>query len=132
MKDALLKVTAPLPNAANTVNSNSIDLEQTGAFPVLGSKVTLRLSTSGGNGANSKNINIRVQHSDEAAANFTNVAELANPALRVAEANGTYADGEAEIALPPSTKRYIRAVALGEANGGDASNGTFTAELLFH
>jgi hypothetical protein len=35
------------------------------------------------------------------------------------------------LSLPPNIRRYIRATALGEANGGDASNGTFTIKLLF-
>lgn len=130
IKDAALKVTAALPNAANTVNSNVIDLGATTPFPVT-EQITLRLSTTAGNGANAKNINIRVMHSAEANANFTNVAELANPALRVTESGGSYAAGEANLALPPGIKRYLKFAALGEANGGDASNGTFSAELLF-
>jgi len=34
------------------------------------------------------------------------------------------------IALPPNVKRYIRATCTGEANGGDASDGTFKIEVL--
>ena len=35
------------------------------------------------------------------------------------------------VSLPPGVKRYIRATAVGEANGGDASAGSFSVQLLF-
>ncbi len=127
--DLSLKVTATLPNAANTVNSNSIDLGATTPFPIT-EKINVKISTTSAVGANTKNLNLRLQDSAEAAANFTNVAQTANPILRVAESGSVYAASEVVIALPPNVKRYIRVAALGEANGGDSSNGTFAVEVL--
>ena len=129
MRDALLQGSGALPNAANTVNANVIDLGATTPFPTT-QKFQVRVVTTSGVGANSKNINIRLQESAESNANFTNIAELANPLTRITEGSSVYAatDGE-KVTLPSSAKRYIRAVAVGEANGGDASNGTFTCEI---
>lgn len=129
-RDALLEQSAALPNAANTVNSNSLDLGSVTPFPVM-EKIQVKLSTTVGTGANNKNINLVLQHSAEPNANFTNIAELAKPILTVVDDNGGgYPAGEALVYLPPGAKRYIRASATGEANGGDASDGTFTFELL--
>jgi hypothetical protein len=131
LKDASLSKGGALPNAANTVNGNVIDLGQTTPYPVTG-EVIVQLTSTAATGAANKNINIRLQHSDESNANFVNIPELANPVLRVTDNNGGgYPAGVANVTLPPGTKRYIRAVALGEASGGDASAGTFAATLLF-
>jgi hypothetical protein len=60
------------------------------------------------------------------------MAIFANPILRVVDANGAgHASANVRVSLPPSTKRWIRAVALGEANGGDSSDGTFGIKLQF-
>ena len=126
--DALLKVTATLPNAANTVNSNSIDLGATTPFPTT-DKINVRLSQTAATGANSKNVNIRVQDSADNAS-FANVAVIANPVLRTANDGSNYAAANVVISLPPTIRRYVRAVAVGEANGGDASDGTFSIEIL--
>lgn len=129
-QDALLKVTAALPNAGNTVNANALDLGSTTPYPIT-EEIVVRITSTTATGANNKNINIRLLHSDESAANFTNIAELANPLLRVTDANGGgYPVGSVNAALPPGTKRYLRASAVGEANGGDASAGSFTVALL--
>lgn len=129
-KDAALSVQAALPNAANTVNGGVIDLEQTTPYPIT-QQILVRIETTAANGANNKNINIRLQESAESNANFTNIAELANPILRVTDNNGAgYAAGMINIALQPSQKRYLRGVAVGEANGGDSSAGKFTVSIL--
>lgn len=127
--DKDLKVTATLPNAANTVNSNAIDLGATTPFPIT-DHINVRIAHTTATSANTLNMNIRLQDSAEAAANFTNVAQTANPILRTLGVSTSYAAANVVIALPPNVKRYIRAVALGEANGGDASDGTFTIEVL--
>lgn len=129
IQDAQLKAGGLLPNAANTVNGNVIDLGATTPFPI-NEQVAVRIKTTVATGANSKNINIRLQHSAEAAANFTNIAELANPLLRVTDSSG-YPASSIDAYLPPTVKRYIRGVALGEANGGDAGDGTFEVSLQF-
>lgn len=127
--DAGLKVTATLPNAANTVNSNAIDLGQTTPFPIT-EKISVKISHTTATSANTLNMNIRLMESAEESANFTNVAQLANPILRTTGVSTSYAAANVVIALPPNVKRYIRATALGEANGGNASDGTFSIEVL--
>jgi hypothetical protein len=130
LQDALLSANAALPNAANTVNTNGIDLGATSPYPVT-EKITVKIETTAGNGANNKNINLRLMDSADNST-FANVALVANPCLRVTDAdNAGYAASSVTLSLPPNIRRYIRATALGEANGGDASNGTFTIKLLF-
>lgn len=128
-KDANLKQSVALPNAANTVNTNSIDLGVSTGFPIT-EKFQVRLSTTAATGANDKNVTIVLQGSNEAAANFANIAGL--DTLVINEGSSAYAATNKEISLPPGLdKRYIRASAAGEANGGNAADGTLTVELLF-
>lgn len=125
--DADLKVTFALPNAANTVNSNAIDLGSTTPYPVT-ENILVRLSGSLATAANSKNINYVFQHSAEAAANFTNIVALA---VKVVAGNATNAPAfTRNVALPPDTKRYLRVSATGEANGGNSADGTGTLQIL--
>lgn len=128
-KDSNLKQSVALPNAANTVNTNSIDLGAADGYPSSG-KFAVRLSTTAGTAANDKNVTIVLQASNEAAANFTNISELASVVIN--EGSSAYAATNRNVNLPPGfAKRYIRASATGEANGGDASDGALTVELLF-
>jgi hypothetical protein len=127
--DLDLKVTGTLPNAANTTSTNVVDLGQTTPFPIT-EKISVKISHTDATSANTLNLNIRLMESDEAAANFTNVAQLANPVLRTLGVSTSYTAANVVIALPPNVKRYIRATALGQANGGDASDGTFALEVL--
>lgn len=130
IKDATLKASAALPNAGNTVNANTLDLGAVTPFPVT-EQIGIKITTTDGNGSNSKNINIRLLDSADNST-FTNIALAPNPALRVTDnANAGFAASNVVLALPHNTRRYIRASAVGEANGGDASNGTFTVELVF-
>lgn len=126
--DLDLKSTAALPNAANTVNSNSIDLGATTPFPTT-DKISVKISHTTATSANTKNINLRLQDSADNAT-FTNVAVFANPIVSTIGVNTSYSSNSVTIALPPTIKRYIRAVAKGEADGGDASDGTFAIEVL--
>ena len=130
LKDALLKKSVALPNAANTVTTSSIDLGAVVPFPTS-ERFAVKLSTEAATGANSKNITVVLQASAEAAANFTNISGLGT--LVVTDAAGAgYPAGSLEVQLPPGVnKRYIRASATGEANGGNASDGDLTVELLF-
>lgn len=129
IRDAELSVTSPLPNAANTVNLAAIDLQAADPFPVTES-FQVRIETTTGNGANNKNITIRLQESAEANANFANIGTLA--AAVTTDNNGAgYPAIAATYALPQGTKRYIRATATGEANGGNAANGNLSVSLLF-
>jgi len=128
-KDAQLQQSVALPNAANTVNTTSIDLGVATSFPVT-DKCKVRISTTAGTGANNKNVTISLQASNEAAANFTNVSNVKT--IVIPEVSTAYAATERTFALPPDlNKRYIRASAVGEANGGNAADGTLTIELVF-
>lgn len=126
--DALLVQTIALPNAANQVNTGVIDLGSNAPFPLQESFI-VRLGIGAGTSANTKNINIQVADSNESNANFTNIATLApwvNLGVTV-----NYVAATVDVSLPPATKRYIRATAKGEANGGDASDANVTISLLF-
>lgn len=125
----LISNSAALPNAGNTVNTNIIDLGITTPYPITES-IVAQLVTTVSTGANSKNINIVIQDcADTTASNFANIATLRG---KVVAGNATnFPASTTNFSLPPNTKRYLRAVAVGEANGGDASDGTFTLSILF-
>ena len=126
--DAELTKSVALPNAANTANTAGIDLGKALPFPIT-EAFHVKLTSSTGNGANNKNITIKVQDSADNTT-FANIAELG--ALTVTDNNGAgYPAGSLTVSLPPDTRRYIRAQATGEANGGNAANGTLTVDLLF-
>jgi hypothetical protein len=127
VQDLSLQGNCALPNAANTVNTNVVDLGAN-PYPAATKAIEVRVSTTQSTGANSKNINFALQHSNESNANFANIAELAIQTIAGNAAN--YPATNANFALPASTKRYIRATALGEANGGNASDGTITVKVL--
>lgn len=127
IQDALLSVSVALPNAANTVNTNVIDLGSTQPFPAT-EGVAVRVTSGLSTGANSKNINIVLQHTNESnggnAVNFSNVMVVAGNAANFPLATFN-------IALPPDVRQYIRASATGEANGGNAADGNLTAQVVF-
>ncbi len=129
VQDALLSGNVALPNAANTVNTNVIDLQtpNSGPFPTSG-RFTVQLTTTQSTGANSKNINIALQHSSDNSS-WANVPELAVTTIAGNAAN--FPATTVNVSLPPTAKRYIRGTATGEANGGNASDGTLTVKLLF-
>lgn len=127
LADASLRVTAALPNAAATVNTNSIDLGVARPFPI-GDHLTVQIKTTDATGANSKNLSIVLQDSDDGS-NFASIPTLG--AVVIAEDNGSYAATTANIALPPEARRYIRASVTGEADGGNASDGSLTLQLVF-
>lgn len=126
--DVDLKKSVALPNAGNTVNTNAIDLGATTPFPTT-DKISVKISTTAGTAANNKNINVRVMDSADNSS-FTNVAVIANPVLLTNETSSSYPASNVVIALPPTIRRYVRATATGEADGGDASDGTLTIEVL--
>jgi hypothetical protein len=129
--DALLRVTVALPNAANTVNTNSIDLETVNTYP-LTEDFQVRLSTAtAGNGLNNATINVRIQTSTDNS-NWTNAATTANPALTLTDNNNAgYNVTDTVFSLQPGAYRYIRAQATGTAGGGNAANANITLELRF-
>lgn len=130
LQDAQLSVTANLPNAANTVNTSGIDLGSAVPYPIT-EQLTAQISHTAAPGANNKNINFRIMDSADNST-FANVAVLGNPILQSVDANGNgHSANSLTLALPPTIRRYIRCTAVGEANGGDSSAGTFTLKLLF-
>jgi hypothetical protein len=116
-----------LPNAANTVTTNGMDLVQAVPFPMT-TKVDFQVVTTQSTGANSKNINFVLQDSADNSS-FTNINTLATYVIAGNAAN--FPATTVNFALPPGCRRYVRVSATGEANGGNASDGTLTAQLLF-
>lgn len=130
IQDAELQKTTTFGNVAFVANGNTIDLRAVTPYPVTERLAARITTTAGTNAANNKNINITVQHSDvDLNANFTNIAELAP--LTIMEVATAYAATERDVTLPPSTKRYVRLRIAGEANGGNANDGTATLKFLF-
>lgn len=119
-----------LPVAANTVNTNALDLIQATPYPTTQYVIAQVLTGASNATANSKNINVVLQDSADNVT-FANIALLANPLLTVTDNGGTTPAGSASVLLPPSVRRYVRAQATGEANGGAANNATLTFQLLF-
>lgn len=127
-KDATLSATTALPNAANTVNTAGIDLGSATPYPVTES-FTAKVSTGAATGANNKNITVSFQDSADNTT-FANISGTGT--LVVTDDNGGgYAADSLEISLPPGTRRYVRASATGEANGGNAADANVTLDLLF-
>jgi hypothetical protein len=129
--DGELSKSSVYPNAANTTYTNSIDLRQVVPFPTTGD-MWLKVTGTVATGANNKNINIRIQHSHEAAANFINIPTLANPIVQTLSANDVHPVINSLFPMPNyGLRRYIRGAALGETNGADSVDGSFTLSVLF-
>lgn len=127
MKDSTLKQTAAMPFAANTVNTNCIDLHQQAVRPYNGN-FRVRLYNGVATGANSKNINYTLYGSNES--NGAN-AVAHQGAFTVAGNAANHAASEREVTLQPNfDKRYIFLSAIGEANGGNAGDGTMGIEII--
>lgn len=137
-------VSVALPNAANTVNTNYLDL-----FAAAGQKVpstypypttetvNVKILTTASTAANNKNINIVLQHTGALSngavdsGNYANIPTLGAP-IKIVTGNATaHAATTTTTKLPPDCLQFIRAQATGEANGGNASDGTLTLELAF-
>ena len=127
MKDSTLLQTAAMPFAANTVNTNTIALPQQAKRP-FNTDFRVRLYNGVATGANSKNINYSLYASNES--NGAN-ATLVQGAFTVAGNAANHIASSREVVLPPNLdKGYIFASALGEANGGNAADGTFGIEII--
>lgn len=121
-----VKVSTALPNAANTKNTSSIDLGAVTPFP-LNSQIHVLVSLSAATGANTKNINTTVQDSADDSS-FTAIAGL--QVWTNISAGVVYTAATRYVSLPAITRRYVRVSCVGEANGGDASDGTITAQIV--
>lgn len=129
MKDSILIVTGAMPNAANAVATNLITAPQQIKRP-FSTDFRVRLSNTVATGANSKNINYALWGT-----NGTNESNGGNATLIgsfvVAGNAANHAASNREIALPPNLdKASLYATATGEANGGNAGDGTFTLEVV--
>jgi len=126
MKDATLKQSVALPNAANTANTNVIELPQQAVRP-FNSTYRVTLKNTAGTAANTKNINYRLYATNES--NRAN-AVPASEVFTVVSASTTHPVSSREVYLRPELdKKFIFASATGEANGGDASDGALTVEI---
>ena len=127
-QDASLNANVALPNAATVFNTAAVDLGKTTPFPIT-EKFYVTLATTTATGANNKNITVKMQDSADNVT-FANIAALGS--LMVTDNNGAGSPaGSLTVQLPPTTRRYIRGSATGEANGGNAANGTLSVSLLF-
>lgn len=129
MKDNTLIVTGAMPNAANAVATNLITAPQQIKRP-YSTSFRVKLSNTVATGANSKNINYALWGTNgNAESNGGNATLIGS---FVVAGNGTaHPVSNREIALPPNLdKLKLYATATGEANGGDAGDGTFTLEVI--
>lgn len=125
MNDATLTKSVALPNAANTANTGVIALPQAAQRPFT-TDFRVVLSNTQATGANTKNVTYTVYGSNEA--NGANATALRS---FVVAGNGTaHPASTREIYLDPETNRtHIFASATGEANGGNAADGTLTIKV---
>lgn len=127
MKDATLRQSVALPNAANTVNTNTIELPQQAVRPYT-TNIRVRLYNTVATGANSKNIAYTLYASNES--NGAN-AVVASQTFTVAGNGTNHAASDREVYLAPELdKKYVFASATGEENGGNAANGTLYVEIV--
>ena len=125
MLDSTLTKSVALPNAANTANTNTIALPQAAQRPFT-TNFRVILSNTLATGANSKNVTYTLYGSNESnGANATSLRSF------VVAGNATkHPVSTREIQLDPTVnKTYLFASATGEANGGDASDGTLTIKI---
>lgn len=132
--DAQYLVTAAGPNNSNVVNSNALDLVQAAPYPVT-EKIEAQLVMGGSlNAVNANAINVVIQHSNtNVSANFTNIAELANPIMSAVQNTGTntFSNSTVNVTLPRSTRRFVRAQMTGVSTLGNASDATLTFQIAF-
>jgi hypothetical protein len=132
VQDATLQVSANFGSNANSTSTNAIDLGSTTPWPAS-ERIMLQISTTVATGANNKNVNIALQHSDvNTAANFANVNSLSVATVGIIpETNGNYVATTWNFYAPPGLKRYIRLKENTETSGGAANDGTMTLKCLF-
>jgi hypothetical protein len=113
----------------STTSTQALDLGSITPFPVTERFTAQIVTTAATNGANNKNVNITVQHSNvNIAANFTN---LITAALVIPEVAAGYAASTANVALPPNTKQFVRLLCQTENAGGNPNDGTALLRLAF-
>jgi hypothetical protein len=128
------------PTTTGSVNTNALNLLNATPYPVTETiNVTAIVGVQGtANTANSKNVNVILQHTtantDGTAnsGNWVNIATL-GPQVIVTDnaAAGWAAQGNITYKLPPTCNQFIRAQFTGEANGGNASSANCLVLLAF-
>jgi hypothetical protein len=130
INDALLTVSTALGVNNATTSTNAIDLGAVTPYPTTCCFDVQISNTGTTNAANSKNVNITLQHSAvNLAANFVNVPEMS--AIVLAAATGTINAATRNVALPPNIGRYIRLLCITENTGGNPNDATATLKLQF-
>lgn len=125
MLDDTLIQSVALPNAANTANTNTIALPQSAQRPFT-TQFRVIISNTQGTGANSKNITYTLYGSNESGGG--NATALRS--FVVAGNASAHPASEREIQLDPEVnKTYLFASATGEANGGNAADGTLSIKI---
>lgn len=124
-------VTGALPVAGANTNTNSMNFGVSTPFSATQYVLGKLLVAASASGANNKNVNFVIQDSADNS-NFANIAVLANPILQATDNNGGgWAANSVTFPIPSTVRQYMRAQAVGEANGSNGSAVTMTLELLF-
>jgi hypothetical protein len=125
MKDITLKKSALKPNAANTVNTTPIALPQQAVRPFT-TQFRVNLTAEVSTGANSKNITYSLYGSNES--NGANATLMRSWVVAGNAANHPAAALKFQLD-PEFNKGFIFGSATGEANGGNAADGSFFIEV---
>jgi hypothetical protein len=119
MLDANLIASVGMPNGAQTVNSNLIDLNQINAFPVNEEFDFIITIPACANAANSSTFTITVvNNATSNTSNSANIGSLASIVVNGSGANGSPAYSTT-VKIPGSALEFIGIQIAGIANGGN-------------
>lgn len=134
------------PVAQNGANAGLYDVNSNASTPYPVTRYVLgNLITTASASGNSINMNIIIQQCAAYANGTADTGNITNVPLCVANGSAVGADliiklvpsasvtnaSNTQFVLPPGTKRFIRATAVGASNMGNLADGTMTLELLF-
>jgi hypothetical protein len=134
------------PVAANGANVGLYDVNANASTPYPVTRYLLaNLITTASASGNSINMNIIIQQAPAYANGVVDTGNITNIPVCVANGSAIGADtiiklvpsasvtnaSNTQFALPPGTKRFVRATAVGVTNMGNLADGTMTLELLF-
>jgi len=120
------------PYLVQSGSTNALDLVQAVPYPTSETYIVNVFTAQANNMSSSVNINVALQHSSDNTT-FTNIPEL-NPNLVVMlGAASTGSATQANVLLPPATKRYIRATYTTETSASLAGGITssYGLQLFF-
>lgn len=110
----------------------ALDFIQAKPYPTT-ETVIVRIDSSVITGLSGSNaITFNLQHSDDNVT-FVNIPELSTALVSSTNNSGTASAGYAQVLLPPSVKRYVRAAVSVPATGSLSTGltGSYTASVLF-